>query len=255
MSSSVAQLRAVLERRWQEAVPRALTPVRAGRVSGIAGIDELLGPGGIPRGQLTELFGAASSGKTTLAVAILAACTREGGIGAYIDPAKTFFAPAAAGAGIDLQRLIVVRPSDGAAARRAVDALVRGGACTVVVFDASELPNALQTHHCARLVAQAEKTGTSLLIVSRGNVQAVASFASLRLRALALEPLWQEGSDGGGRLLGCIAAVEVAKSRAIGPGRSARVAAALPEVAGTWPTQMPPIQCSPGLLSPGRRST
>ena len=137
-----------------------------------------------------------------------------------------------------MRRLIVARPREAAAARRAVDALVRGGACAVVVFDGSELAGALQTHHCARLAAQAEKTGTALVIITNGTAQPVASFASLRLRAHDLMPLWQEGSDGGGQLLGCIASVDVAKSRAIAPGRSVRFAAALPNVAGTWPTHL-----------------
>src|ERR1700680_4548702 len=139
MSTSVAELRTVLERRWHDAIPHAKAPARSGRPSGITRIDALLGSAGIPEGRLTEVFGSSSSGKTTLAFAILAACTREGALGAYVDPARTFFAPSAAGSGIDVRRLIVVRPRDAAAARRAVDALVRGGACAVAVFDGSEV--------------------------------------------------------------------------------------------------------------------
>lgn len=241
MSTSVAELRGALERRWQGVIPHAVAPVRPGRPSGIAELDALLGSTGIPKGQLTELFGARSSGKTTLAFAILSACTRAGGIGAYIDPAGAFFAPAAAGAGIDLRRLIVVRPRCAAAVRRAIDALVRGGACGVVALDCSELPGALQTHHCARLAAQAEKTGTALVIITDGGAQAVASFASLRLRARGLTPIWQEGSDAGARLAGCATSIEIAKSRAVAPGRGAGIAAPLPEVAGSWPTTSHPM--------------
>jgi RecA/RadA recombinase len=218
-----------------------MAPVRPGRPSGIAELDALLGSAGIPKGQLTELFGARSSGKTTLAFAILAACTRAGGIGAYVDPTGAFFAPAAAGAGIDMRRLIVVRPRSAAAARRAIDALVRGGACGVVALDCSESPGALQTHHCARLAAQAEKTATALVIITDGGAQAVASFASLRLRARGLTPVWQEGSDAGARLAGCATSIEIAKSRAVAPGRGASIAAPLPEVAGTWPTTSHPM--------------
>ena len=214
-----------------------MAPARAAKPSGIADLDALLAPAGIPAGQLTEIFGTGSCGKTMLTFAILAASTREGAFAAYVDPAGTFFAPAAAAAGVEVGRLIVVRPRDAAATRRAVDALVRGGACAVVAVDCSADSNALRATHCARLVAQAEKTGTALIVVSNGSVQAVASFASLRLRAHSLAPLWQAGSDGGGRLLGCIASVDVAKSRAIAPGRSARFAAALPDVACTWPTE------------------
>jgi len=199
-------------------------------------LDALLGPRGVPKGQLTEIFGSSSSGKTTLALALLAACTREGGIGAYIDPALSLFAPVAAGAGIDLRRIIVVRPRDEAAARRAVDALVRGGACGVVALDCGDWPHVLQTHHCARLVAQAEKTGTVLLVISGGSNAALASFASLRLRAHGLAPLWQDGSDGGRRLQGCVATIDVAKARSTSPGRSVSFEAAIPDVAGTYVT-------------------
>jgi hypothetical protein len=254
MATSVAELRSALERRWQGVIPHAAAPVRPGRASGIEALDALLGPTGVPRGQLTELFGARSSGKTMVAFALLAAATREGALGAYVDPSGSFFAPGAAGAGIDVRRLIVVRPREVAAARRAVDALVRGGACAVVVFDGSELAGALQTHHCARLVAQAEKTGTALVIITNGTAQPVASFASLRLAAHDLMPLWQEGSDGGGQLLGCIASVDVAKSRAIAPGRSVRFAAALPDVAGTWPAHLALDDSTPALVSAGEHT-
>lgn len=196
-----------------------------------------LGSIGIPSGRMTEVFGPRSSGKTSIAFAALAHCTRSGAFGAYVDPGESFFAPAAAGAGVETRRLIVVRPHDAAGARRAVDALVRGGACAVVVFDCSGLPNALQTHHCARLVAQAEKTGTALLVISSGNAQPVASFASLRLRACGLSPLWQEGSDGGSRLLGCAADFEVAKARSAVRHHRVQFDLSLPDVAGTWPTQ------------------
>ncbi len=247
MPSSVAELRALVERRWHGAIAHAGSAVRAGSPTGMPALDALLAPRGVPKGQLTEIFGAASSGKTTLALALLAACTREGGIGAYIDPAGGFFAPGAAAAGIDLRRVIVVRPRDEAAARRAVDALVRGGACGVVALDCGEWPQILQTQHCTRLVAQAEKTGTVLLVISGGTNAAVASFASLRLRAHGLAPLWQAGGAGGGRLAGCVATIDIAKARSASPGRSVVFEAAIPDVAGTY-------TCEPKCSVPSERS-
>lgn len=216
------------------AVDFTSTEGRAGLT--VSGLDALLGAAGIPRGRLTEIFGSRSSGKTSLAFAALAACTRSGEFGAYVDLQGSYFAPAAAAAGIDVQRLIVARPRRLAAARAAVDALVRGSACAVVAFDCSDAPGVLQAHHCARLVAQAEKTGTALLVISSGGMPAVASFASLRLHASGLSPLWQEGSDGGARLLGCVARFEIAKARMLVPRQSAQFEALLPDVAGTWPT-------------------
>jgi hypothetical protein len=225
MSLSIADLRG-----------RALaTPERGGLVTS-TDLDELLGPAGVPRGRLTEVLGGPSSGKTSVAFALLAACTSAGLLGAYVDPSGGFYAPAAAGAGILLPRLLVVRPPNADIARRALDALVRCGACALVVFDCAGLGDALRTHQCARLASQAEKTGTALVALSSGNVPALASFASLRLRTSGLTPLWQEGSAGSDRLAGCIVSVEVVKSRMSAPGKSLALRAVLPDVAGSWPT-------------------
>ena len=233
MPTSVAELRTALQRRCPADIKSA-APAR-GLKTGTA-LDALLEPVGIPQGRLTEVFGGPSSGKTSLAFAVLAACSRAGQLGAYVDPAHALYAPAACSAGICLARLIVVRPSDAHAARRAVDALVRCGACAAVVFDCTGLGDVLRAHQCARLAAQAEKTGTILLAVSEGNIPALASFSSLRLRAGGLSPLWQAGSDGSRRLAGCTASIEVVKSRTSTPGKSASICALLPDVTGSWPT-------------------
>ncbi len=233
----VADIRAELAQRWHSAIAHQGAPLRCGRFSGIKELDALLEPAGIPVGRLTEITGACSSGKTGLALSLFAACLSEGGIGAYVDPAKTFFAPfAISGSGVDLRRLIIVRPQDAAGMRRGVDALVRGGACAIVVFDCSEHAGFLQAHHCTRLVAQAEKTGTALIALSHGNVPALAYFASLRLRVAGIIPLWQQGDDGSARLLGYRTSVGIVKSRAAAPGRSAMLTALLPDVLNTWPT-------------------
>ena len=84
-----------------------------------------------------------------------------------------------------------------------------------------------------------------MVALSNGNVPALASFASLRLRANGLTPLWQEGSDGGGRLAGCVASVEVVKSRMSAPGKSTAIRVLLPDVAGSWPVD-------PGAVDLGR---
>ncbi|HKW45741.1 MAG TPA: hypothetical protein VJN22_08785 [Candidatus Eremiobacteraceae bacterium] len=233
-STSVADLRSLIERRWHGVTARVGAASLPGAFTGDQNLDLALGSSGIPRGRMAELFGASSSGKTTLAFAFLAACTRAGEIAAWVDPSRAFFAPAAAAAGIDLHRLLVVQPAGAAAMRRAVDALVRGGACAMVVLDCTGSNDSLLAHHCARLVAQAEKTGTVLLVVSGGDVPAVASFSSVRLRAEELTPRWQTGSAGSGRLAGCVVSVTVAKSRTAAPGKNARVEACMPDVAGTF---------------------
>jgi hypothetical protein len=234
MRMSVAALENLLERRWHGAAVHGHVLPLSGWATGIPSLDAALGPTGVPRGRLTEIFGVASSGKTTLAYALLAACIRHGDIGAYVDPENGLFAPAAEAAGIDLERLIVVQPRQAQALRRAVDAIVRSGACAVVVLDQA-CTLALQTHHYARLVSQAEKTGTTLVALSSGGSQPLASFASLRVHMHGLSPLWQLGSAGGGRLWGYRIALDIAKSRMAAPGASVAFAASMPEIAGSWP--------------------
>lgn len=231
---SVIALQTLLESRWHGcAVHERVVPL-SGWSTEIDSLDKVLAPAGIPHGRLTEIFGALSSGKTTLAYALLGVCTRRGDIGAYIDPELSFFAPAAESAGINLERLIVVRPRTTASVLRSVDALVRSGACAVVILDPA-CSSALQTHHCARLVGQAEKTGTTLVALSRGDSQTLASFASLRLRMRGLSPLWQSGSDGGARLRGITLTLDIAKSKMGSPGKSAAFEAFMLDVVGSWP--------------------
>lgn len=238
-STSVAELRSLIERRWHGVTARVGAAPVPGAFTGDPMLDAALGSSGIPRGRMAELFGAPSSGKTTLAFALLAACTHAGEFVAWVDPSHAFFAPAAAAAGIDLRRLLVVRPAGAAAMRRAVDALVRGGACAMVALDCAGLNDALLAHHCARLVAQAEKTGTVLLVLTGGDVPAVASFAGVRLRAEGLVPRWQAGSAGSGRLAGCAVSVTVAKSRTAAPGKRVHVETRMPDVAGTFLVETP----------------
>ena len=241
---SVAALESLLERRWHGAAVHGQVRVLPGWQTGISSVDLALSPGGIPRGRLTEIFGGASSGKTTLAYGLLAACTQRGEIGAYVDPQAGLFAPAAHDAGIDLHRLIVIRAAREQALRRAIDALVRSGACAVIVLDGTSA-DALQTHHYARLVAQAERNGTTLLALSNGHSQPLASFASLRLGMRGLVPTWQAGGDGGARLCGYAVRLDVAKSRASVPGKSATFEACMPAIAGSWPTPEPRQACDP----------
>ena len=91
----------------------------AGLAMELPELDRATGFGGVPCGKLTEITGLASSGKLTLALRALATAVRAGGVAAYIDLPGTFYPPAAAAMGIDLERLVVVRPKDEAAAVKA----------------------------------------------------------------------------------------------------------------------------------------
>jgi hypothetical protein len=230
----VQALRSLLERRWQGAAAHGVVQAATAFPSGIPSLDAALA--GLPIGRLTEIFGDRSSGKTTLAYGMIARATRLGDICAWIDAQRGFFAPAAEAAGIVLKRVIVVRPHDAAGCRRAIDAAVRSGACAIVVVDETSA-QALQTHHCARLVSQAEKTATILLALSQGASQPLASFASLRIRTSGLAPFWQAGTGGmhDGRLAGYHITCEVVKSKVGMPGARAAFAAELDDVTRSWP--------------------
>ena len=125
-----------------------------------------------------------------------------------------------------MRRHVVVPPMQSFAAARV----------PIVILDGTS-SEALQTHHCARLVAQAEKTATTLFALSRGVSQPLASFASLRIRARSLSPLWQPGSNchGDSRLAGYRVAFDVAKSKMGTPGKTASFEVYLADVAGSWP--------------------
>ncbi len=113
--------------------------------SGRCEIDALLPGGGFPRGALSELAGGPASGKTAVALTTLATAMAEDGFGAFVDGRGELYPPAAAALGIDLDRLLVVRPlappregGTGEAARRALwaaEALLASGAFEVVAID------------------------------------------------------------------------------------------------------------------------
>src|SRR3990172_7714851 len=113
--------------------------------SGRPEVDALLPGGGFPRGALTELAGGHASGKTALALSALAAAMGQDGLAAFVDGRGELYPPAAAAFGIDLDRLLVVRPlalghgdGEGEVASRALwaaEALLSSGAFEAVAMD------------------------------------------------------------------------------------------------------------------------
>jgi recombination protein RecA len=118
-------------------------PLPVGRLStGDEALDSILG-GGLPEGRLVELYGPPGSGKTALALRMAAAAQREGAV-AWLDAEGAFEATRAASMGIDLNRLVVARPSDGEQALQLAEALLRSRSCALLVVDsvAALLPRA-----------------------------------------------------------------------------------------------------------------
>jgi hypothetical protein len=171
--------------------------------TGITVLDALLG-GGFPRGRVTEITGPLSSGRTSLALALLAAATRAGEIAAVVDAADAFDPASAAAAGIDLSRVLWARPSRRREALRCAERLLEARGFGVVVLDFDVLVEARATGERSssiwmRISRSATASGTALVLVASS--MRAGPFAALSLEAratrvhFATRPDWLEGLD------------------------------------------------------------
>lgn len=103
--------------------------------TGSIGLDFALGVDGIPKGRVTEIFGPESSGKTTLALHVIAEAQKKGGIAAFIDAEHAFDRYYAAKLGLDIEELLISQPDNGEQALEITDNLIRSGAIDVIVID------------------------------------------------------------------------------------------------------------------------
>jgi recombination protein RecA len=103
--------------------------------TGAISIDYALGIGGVPRGRVIEVFGPESSGKTTLALQVIAEAQKKGGLAAFVDAEHALDAVYAKKLGVDVDNLLVSQPDNGEQALEIVEVLVRSGSVDVVVVD------------------------------------------------------------------------------------------------------------------------
>ena len=103
--------------------------------TGSLALDAALGIGGVPKGRIIEIYGPESSGKTTLALHILAECQKMGGEVAFVDAEHALDPVYAAALGVDIDNMLVSQPDTGEQALEITDALVRSGAVDAVVVD------------------------------------------------------------------------------------------------------------------------
>ena len=103
--------------------------------TGSLGLDIALGIGGLPRGRVVEIYGPESSGKTTLALHVLAEAQKTGGTCAFIDAEHALDPSYAGKLGVDVQELLISQPDAGEQALEIADTLVRSGAIEVLVID------------------------------------------------------------------------------------------------------------------------
>ena len=112
----------------------AIAPVDA-IPTGAISIDYALGIGGMPRGRVVEIYGPESSGKTTLALQVIAEAQKTGGMAAFVDAEHALDAAYAQKLGVDLENLLVSQPDHGEQALEIVEVLIRSGGVDVVVVD------------------------------------------------------------------------------------------------------------------------
>ena len=103
--------------------------------TGSLGLDIALGIGGLPRGRTVEIYGPESSGKTTLALHVIAEVQKKGGIGAFIDAEHALDPSYARKLGVDVDELLISQPDAGEQALEIIDTLVRSGAVSIIVVD------------------------------------------------------------------------------------------------------------------------
>ncbi|MHB1016311.1 MAG: recombinase RecA [Coriobacteriia bacterium] len=103
--------------------------------TGSLALDAALGIGGVPRGRIIEIYGPESSGKTTLALQIVAEAQRTGGVAAFVDAEHALDPAYASRLGVDIEDLLISQPDTGEQALEITDMLVRSGAIDVVVVD------------------------------------------------------------------------------------------------------------------------
>jgi recombination protein RecA len=141
--------------------------------TGALALDVALGVGGLPRGRVVEIFGPESSGKSTLAMHVVAEAQRNGGICAYIDAEHAMDPVYARAIGVDIDQLLISQPDTGEQALEIADMLVRSGALDVVVIDSvaaltprAEIEGEMGDTHVglqARLMSQALRKLTANL--------------------------------------------------------------------------------------------
>jgi recombination protein RecA len=154
----------------------AIAPIEAISTGAIS-IDYALGIGGLPRGRVIEIFGPESSGKTTLALQVIAEAQRTGGMAAFVDAEHALDAQYAQKLGVDLENLLVSQPDNGEQALEIVEVLIRSNSVDVVVVDsvAALVPKAeiegemgeAQMGLQARLMSQALRKLTGVVSKSK----------------------------------------------------------------------------------------
>lgn len=217
--------------------------------TGALSLDLALGVGGLPKGRVIEIFGPESSGKTTVALHVIAEAQKEGGIAAFVDAEHALDASYAQKIGVDIDHLIVSQPDNGEEALEVAEALARSGAVDVIVIDSvaalvprSEIEGEMGDASMgvqARLMSQAlrklsgvmHKSDTMIIFINQlrekigivfGNPETTTGGRALKFYAsVRLEIKKAESIKDGTNIIGAKTKVKVVKNKVAPPFREA----------------------------------
>ena len=217
--------------------------------TGALSVDLALGVGGLPRGRITEIYGPESSGKTTLALHVIAEAQRQGGYAAFIDAEHALDAQYTKRLGVNIDELLISQPDTGEQALEIAEHLVRSGAIDVIVVDsvAALVPKAeldgemgdslpglqarLMSQALRKLTAAISRSGTAVVFINQmrekigvmfGNPEttpggrALKFYASVRLDNRRLDAIKQ-----GTESIGVRTKVKIVKNKLAPPFRDA----------------------------------
>jgi recombination protein RecA len=217
--------------------------------TGSIAVDSAIGIGGFPRGRVVEVYGPESSGKTTLALSVVAQAQKKGGIAAFIDAEHALDAEYARKLGVDIDNLLVSQPDSGEQALEIAEMLVRSNGVDVVIIDsvAALVPKAelegemgeshmglqarLMSHALRKLTAIVSKSKTTLVFINQirekigvmfGNPEtttggrALKFYASVRIDIRRIASL-KDGEE----VTGARAKVKIVKNKVAAPFRQA----------------------------------
>ena len=212
-------------------------------------LDAALGVGGIPKGRIVEIFGPESSGKTTVALHVVAECQKRGGVAAFIDAEHALDPAYAKKLGVDIDELYVSQPDTGEQALEICEALVRSGAIELVVVDsvAALVPKAeidgemgdsfvglqarLMSQALRKLTGVTNKTGATVIFINQlrekvgvmyGSPETTPGGRALKFYAsVRIDVRRGEQIKNGSEVLGNRTRAKVVKNKVAPPFRSA----------------------------------
>ena len=234
---------AIMQLDSDEVVPVSVIP------TGSLALDIALGVGGVPRGRIVEIFGHESSGKTTLALHMIAEAQKQEGVAAFVDVEHALDPRYAKQIGVNMEHLLISQPDAGEQALDIVETLVRSGAVDIVVVDSvaaltphAEIEGDMGDNHVGllpRLMSKAlrklsgvtNKSKTCVIFTNQirqkigvlfGNPETTPGGLALKFHAsVRLEIRRAEGLKDDARLVGTRTRVKVAKNKIAAPFRQA----------------------------------